>query len=167
VWFDYPFAHAAARAAMATPSAADGGVKNQGKKRPRQEDAPPVAAGILQAQRPYADLTLRAAADGTETRVHRGLLATHSHVLHAALEARQHVIPGVPLGRVCSMCGFGGSVCTCRTLSLPGKCGEELALLVAWLYREETNVYTEVHDDAGVHNTTFSYHQWRAHFAAC
>jgi hypothetical protein len=72
-------------------------------------------------ERPFTDLTLRAEADGAEARVHRGLLATHSRVFAQALQT------GAPAD----------------VLPLPGKRAEELALLVAWLYREEKGAYNE------------------------
>ncbi len=60
----------------------------------------------------FADLTLRAGADGATARVHRGVLAAHSRVFREALAATSDDI-----------------------LPLPGKSKAELDVLVAWLYR--------------------------------
>ena len=60
------------------------------------------------------DLTLRAGADGSTARVHRGVVAAFSRVLGDVLGATE-----------------------CDQLPLPGKNKAELDLLVAWLYRQE------------------------------
>jgi hypothetical protein len=66
---------------------------------------------------PFADLTLRAEADGATARVHRGVLATFSPVFEAALRA---------------------APADAREMVLVGKSKAELDLLVAWLYHEHT-----------------------------
>jgi len=66
------------------------------------------------AERPLADIMLRADADGTTALVHRGVLCSYSRVFREALLS-------TPVTEV---------------LPLPGTHGAELDVLTAWIYRE-------------------------------
>ena len=71
-----------------------------------------LASGDLNL--PYADITLRAEADGATARAHRGVLALHSRVFAAAFAAG-----------------------TSEECVLLRKTGADLRLLLGWLYRGE------------------------------
>jgi hypothetical protein len=85
------------------------------------ETTPTASAHIF--ERPFADLTLRAVADGATARVHRGIVAFHSRVFSNALTT-----PDSPPDE----------------LPLPGKDASDLRMLVAYMYprRSRTETFT-------------------------
>ena len=74
----------------------------------------PAGTDDVRAPGSAGDLTLRAGADGSTARVHRGVMAAFSRVLGDVLGATE-----------------------CDELPLPGKTKAQLDLLVAWFYRQE------------------------------
>ena len=85
------------------------------------ETTPAPSTHLFEA--PFADLTLRAGADGATARVHRGIVVFQSRVFLDALSA-----PDSPP----------------EELSLPGKSAEDLRMLVAFMYprRARTETFT-------------------------
>jgi hypothetical protein len=106
-------------AASAGRSVAAGGA--DGGEGQQQESAAAAAAAVDEEKNkeelPFADLTLRAEADGATARVHRGVLAACSHVFETALRE---------------------APADAREMLLLGKSKAELDLLVAWLYQAHT-----------------------------
>ncbi len=85
------------------------------------ETTPAASAHVFET--PFADLTLRAVADGSTARVHRGIVAFHSRVFSNALTT-----PDSPPDE----------------LPLPGKDASDLRMLVAYMYprRSRTETFT-------------------------
>ncbi len=108
------------RAAVQLPPASAGrrvaaGRVGDGEEQQQDAAAAPADEAAKAKEMPFADLTLRAEADGATARVHRGVLATFSPVFEAALrEAPEDA----------------------REMVLVGKSKAELDLLVDWLYQE-------------------------------
>ena len=79
--------------------------------------AAPVTEPVQQPARsfelPLTDVTLRAGADGATVRVHRGELGLHSRIFLELLTKTESPVDALPL---------------------PGKTGEDLALLTAFMY---------------------------------
>ena len=102
---------------MATPAtAAQGGEK-----------------AVFYADLPFADVLLRATADGATALAHKGVLANFSHVLHGALELDGEgdaQLPGAT--KKSNGCPPGGAM---QVLPLPGKNANDLKLLLGWMYQ--------------------------------
>jgi hypothetical protein len=88
--------------------------------RASEEEEEDAACGALA----FADVALRAGSDASLHLAHRGVLAAHSPVLRAALA----LLPP------CSACSAPHPL---PRLTLPGRCGADVAALLSYVYRRE------------------------------
>ncbi len=111
----------------AASAAGSGDAADANKEEDGDASAGDAAGAVPKTELLFADITLRAEADGTTARVHRGVLAAFSNAFKRALRATPDA----------------------QEIVLLGKNKDELDVLVKWLYRAEQ--FTKVR--AGIHHS--------------